>query len=982
MIKGKRKSQLLAILLTLVMIFGIMPGTVVPAADGVGYISSDIEITMPESIAQPEPSEPSEKPGPESSGETSPEKENPKEENSGEVSPGEADPEETNPGEKYPGEDSREEESAEDPGEDCLEDRYYEDENLEDEHLEDEYLGNVYFEDEYFEDKHFEDGHPGDEYHKNEYFEDEYDVSIEALAHDPTHWKDAMDDALGWLLVNIPNPGLNNEWAVLAVARANIAADVWYGRYLSALEARIGDLFSWTDFQRATLALTSLGLDASDFGGHNLTASFMNFTPAVQRPAHSQGITTDIFALIALDSRPYTGPGRQQYIQAILSAQEADGSWSWGFGPEWDADLTAMAVQALAPYYGNNANVRVSIDNAINWLLNHNLTSAEEYAQIIVALTALGRGGEAERFVNGLLTFRDPVTGGFTGWAGVNIISTEQAAYALVAYYRYINGMDALFDMRDAGDRNVTPPLPPGGGGGGENGGGNGTTPPDDERRAFIRVRDGNNVFFEGYIDIAANETAYSLLRKTGLAIISRNGYVVSINGLAEFDYGPGSGWMFTVNGNFPDIASIQYVLGDGDRVEWLYTRDLGDDVGGGIGDESDGDTFENHGMDEGSAVAEIEAEVTDGTAVAEVPAGLIRSLIADALADRVRNITIIITTPQEAARFEVNLTLTSVDMLVENNMTLTIKSDIAAVTFDSDTLAGILQGEEGGGTLSLIIELTDTDNENALDPSRREIIGDNKVISLVLMVGDRVIRQFAGTVTVSVSFRPPAGFRQEDRDLLTIYHINDGGEFREMTGARYLGGAIRFTTDHFSLFFISEWISPFEDVSRGDWFLRGVRFVYSKRLMGVKDAAGPNMFLPDMKITLPEIAYILWQLEGRPAVKDNIKFYDYYGYYDYYAYAVAWAGESGILTGTGGYVILEELAVILKNYGQFTGMDTYLDPYAEHNDMNDVSPWAYDAVLWIKENDLIPVHPDYVFVPGGMVTRAEIAEILRRFMS
>jgi len=58
--------------------------------------------------------------------------------------------------------------------------------------------------------------------------------------------------------------------------------------------------------------------------------------------------------------------------------------------------------------------------------------------------------------------------------------------------------------------------------------------------------------------------------------------YIEGINNLYEFDCGELSGWMYRVNGWFPNYGSNSYTLKQGDEIEWVYTCDLGDDVGGG----------------------------------------------------------------------------------------------------------------------------------------------------------------------------------------------------------------------------------------------------------------------------------------------------------------------------------------------------------------------------------------------------------------
>lgn len=57
-------------------------------------------------------------------------------------------------------------------------------------------------------------------------------------------------------------------------------------------------------------------------------------------------------------------------------------------------------------------------------------------------------------------------------------------------------------------------------------------------------------------------------------------GYVQGIDNVYEFDRGQGSGWMFRVNGIFPNRGAGVIPLKDGDRVEWLYTTNLGEDLG------------------------------------------------------------------------------------------------------------------------------------------------------------------------------------------------------------------------------------------------------------------------------------------------------------------------------------------------------------------------------------------------------------------
>lgn len=56
--------------------------------------------------------------------------------------------------------------------------------------------------------------------------------------------------------------------------------------------------------------------------------------------------------------------------------------------------------------------------------------------------------------------------------------------------------------------------------------------------------------------------------------------YIEGIGNLYEFDCGPQSGWMYSVNGVYPGLGCSAYTLADGDVIVWSYTCDLGADLG------------------------------------------------------------------------------------------------------------------------------------------------------------------------------------------------------------------------------------------------------------------------------------------------------------------------------------------------------------------------------------------------------------------
>lgn len=64
---------------------------------------------------------------------------------------------------------------------------------------------------------------------------------------------------------------------------------------------------------------------------------------------------------------------------------------------------------------------------------------------------------------------------------------------------------------------------------------------------------------------------------------IYKSAYIQGINYLYEFSAGANSGWMYSVNGLFPNVGVSRYKLKEGDSIEFLYTTNLGADIGGAL---------------------------------------------------------------------------------------------------------------------------------------------------------------------------------------------------------------------------------------------------------------------------------------------------------------------------------------------------------------------------------------------------------------
>lgn len=280
---------------------------------------------------------------------------------------------------------------------------------------------------------------------------------------------------------------LFGEWAVLGQARAGVElSDAYIQAYYDKVVAYVRKNMGAdgvlrgpeshnpviTDNERIALALTAIGKDPANVGGKNLLAALQDKDIMKVTDTSDTDINGLVMGLLALNSRNYTSD-TSWLVQAVLAQQNEDGSWSASADtkPASDVDMTAMALQALAPYYkdGGNETVNTAVNKALQWLSDKykgtGYTSAESCAQVVIALSALNLDANTDaRFtktvegktlsvLGNLLQYRVAESGGFKHQfadKAVNEMATEQALCAMAAYARFTEKANALYDMTDA----------------------------------------------------------------------------------------------------------------------------------------------------------------------------------------------------------------------------------------------------------------------------------------------------------------------------------------------------------------------------------------------------------------------------------------------------------------------------------------------------------------------------------------------------
>ena len=854
-------------------------------------------------------------------------------------------------------------------------------------------------------------------------------------------YEEYLNNVLEYVKSETYNPSLGStygEWAVLAEARGNVSASVWYDKYLSNMAKTVASMngrldttntqTKHTEYSRVILALTSLGEDATKFTGsngtvYNLVEPLFEKNGSTYRVSE-QGNNGTAFALIALDSGNYydnaTGTTvRNAWVNSLLGAQISDGSWGIDADfPGSNVDMTAMVVQALAPYCSTNATVKAAVDKAVEWLSaeyqqNSDYGSSESAAQVIVALSALGIDAKTDsRFqhngisvLSNFLSYADPNSKGFLHDkqpnSTVNQMASEQAAYTLVAYDRYINGSKRLYDMSDVTKR--------------ENADAQAVIDmivaigPVDEysynaiaeaRNAYNKLSAEDQAKVTNYNTLTAAETSYKAIlkqkrtdqykalkahyddllndktkkygtaAKKKLASILQQAQtdmnaaescerVMDIYNKAILDLDavkPGDievtfrliGALeatqdvdLTNDSYLPEyvtwVPTTTYALAENATVYDLFTEAMSDAGLRYIGAES-------------NYVSTIYApSCLGGYALSEFTNGKRSGWMY----------TVNGSHPNQGLK---NWTLNDNDVVVWHYVN--DYSHEVADWFNDPNYPSLGNGTYYNGWL------------RAADISPEQYV--NELLGKILKVGKngtvepKLTFQHIGK-SVTFTFKPDTGYKVKDVKV----------------NGKSVGAVKTYTIDKLT---VSTRIEveftngklPFTDVRESDWFYEDVAFAYENGLFaGTSDTT----FSPNAAMTRAMLVTVLYRLEGEPTVYGRSGFSDVQ-YNGYYEDAVTWAADNNIVNGTStatfspnANVTREQMAAILYRYAQYkkynTAASASLNGFTDHAS---VSGYAAASLEWAVSEKLVNGSAGKL-MPTGNATRAQVAAILHRFV-
>lgn len=844
-----------------------------------------------------------------------------------------------------------------------------------------------------------------------------------------TSYSEYLKKALANIKKTVPTPQVgstNGEWAVLGLARGNASVtnsyyDSYYDRVVAYVKANINskgqlDSNKSTENSRIILALTAIGEDPTSVGGRNLLTALNDLTYV-----EKQGSNGPIWALLAVNSGNYSYNYRDELIDAILESRTDDGGWTHT-GDTADVDMTAMAIQALAPYYDEaHPEVKSAIDTALTLLsgmqendggfASFSTPNSESAAQVVVALSALRLDANTDsRFVkNGhsvlenLLSYEQE-DGSFyhltDGSSGNNQMSSEQGTYALVAYDRYVKRTNSLYDMtdvvkrEDASAQEVIDMI--------DSIGEVNEYSYDaiaEARNAYNKLSTADKEKVTNYNTLTAAEDAYKAIlseRQTERYKELKAHYDELLSDKTK-KYGNAAkkklqSILQTAQRDMNAAVSCE-------RVEDIFQKAMAD-----LDDVKPGDievTFRLIGALEATKDVDLTTDSYLPEYVTWVPTttyalqenATVYDLYTEAMKDA---------------------DLRSVG--ADNNYVSTI---YAPSCMGGYALSEFTNGKKSGwmytvngkhpnqglknwtlndGDVVIWHYVNDYSHEVAdwFNDSQYPSLGDGSYYNSWLRARDITPEQYVnellgkiltvgknGTVepkltlshlgkSVTFTFKPDKGYRVKDVKVdgksvgaVTTYTVN------ELTVSTRI--EVEFTNGTL----------PFTDVLESDWFYDDVVFAYENGLFaGTSDTT----FSPNTSMTRAMLVTVLYRLEGQPAVSGRSGFADVQ-YNGYYEDAVTWAADNGIVNGTStstfspnANVTREQMAAILYRYAQYkkynTAASSSLNSFSDHTS---VSGYAVASLQWSVAEKLVN-GSNGKLMPTGNASRAQVAAILHRF--
>lgn len=363
-------------------------------------------------------------------------------------------------------------------------------------------------------------------------------------------------------------------------------------------------------------------------------------------------------------------------------------------------------------------------------------------------------------------------------------------------------------------------------------------------------------------------------------------------------------------------------------------------------------ETTSQGGTTSTQTIAAPAASSKGDTATASVSSATGKEIVRQAVTNKSENVVIAPTGTDNASRTEVSIPASTVGQIgTETNASLTVSTAVAEVTIPNSGLGDL---SKSGGNVTVIAERTGNTVELSVTA------GGKKVEDVPVTLTVPAEQTTAGTVAVLIhedGTREVIRKSVADSDSVTI-PLNGSAKVEIVDNSK-----------------------SFSDVPANNWAADAVAFTSAHELF---NGTGHEQFSPNLPMSRGMLAVVLHNLESNPSQTLTGTFGDVSDS-AWYAEGVTWAAERGIVTGYGSGqfgpdddITREQLAVMLWRYA---GKPAATGQELNFNDAAEASDYALEALCWAAEKGILNGYGDGRLNPGGMATRAQVAQMLKNYM-
>lgn len=709
------------------------------------------------------------------------------------------------------------------------------------------------------------------------------------------------------------------------------------------------------NYAKAILGLSAIGVDPTDLT--LVDGTTVNAVDQMKAAAWDAGdpyfIYSAPYVLLAYQQGDWDSePQEQALIDYILGLQQEDGSWdtSWGY------DTMGMAIQGLAAYYNENAQVKQALDNAVEYLRAHvrndglfpnSYDEAFSAAEVAIGLCAMGvdpdqveNAASGASLKDGILLKANAGNTGFTFNGSDNAGTTERCFRALIAMSKMAEGTADQYNIYD-----------------------------------FTSIpKTGASICWDGC------PVAFTVIPSTATLTVQLDSAPVSAKTGTIYDLFSGT-YTYTVakSGYTTKTGTVVVSEDDGtNHTEKRVSISLVSAPSAGDGGSED-------------------VDVT--VKVMVPPADTSKTYTYQSNKSSYRNLVEDVTMP-----LSLESGSTARDALIQalddQGLPYAEKSDGYFSTIDGweELARGSASGwmymvdgsvpDEAANQYQMTSDATVTwfyTDDYTKDYGSESWSGSSGTKTSDAKVSENKDGTYAVTLPTSSSGPVLVTLPNAKEGQVAVIVHADGTQ-EVVRKSMIQQGDMYLLLEADATIRLVDYVSDFQDVDSGAWYASDVDFVVSR---GLFSGVSEGTFAPEAALNRGALVTVLYALEQPGAQTVEVLFSDVDAD-AWYAQGTAWAVEAGVISGYGNgqfgpedSVTREQLALMLYQYANSLNADTSgRSSLARFQDSSDVSSWAAEALAWAVDGGILSGRTDGTLDPAGPATRAEMAAMLCQFVA